>query len=680
MATAPVRDFDRRSASEAAPASDRAMPGPRPPRATAAFLATAVGVAVLAVLLFAYLTPSAAAIAAPFAVVVGAAALWGASRADLRRMAADRDRLAQENRDLAERLERLSDTAWELQESEERYRGLIDARGELVVHCDREGLVTFVNPAFTAAFGTTTAALVGRPLALTPLAEVRAKDGRAGAGDVAARDVRLETVAGPRWFTWVDIRVRDAHGALGPITSVARDITARKETEEALVEAREKAEAANQAKSRFLATVSHEFRTPLNGILGLAGLLLETRLTPDQETYAEGVRSSGEALLGLIDDMLDFSKIEAGRLDLKPEPTDVEALVQEIVELLAARAHAKGIDIAADVATDLPAEVAVDPTRLRQVLVNLAGNGVKFTAAGGVTVAVRRETGVAAGAVRVAVAVSDTGPGIAAEDAERIFGEFEQADTALNRRHGGAGLGLAISRRLVRAMGGELTLLTRPGAGSTFRFVLDLPVVREREAEAAAELAGRRFLLVMPAGAEPPALASALRQSGADVRAVATVNEAAALAGAAAAAALPYDAVLLDRRAADDAGAALLRLREAAGGTIAAAVMIEPGGRGEIEALRRAGFAAYLVRPVRRSSLIRVAAGIAAPGDGFHPDPGDLRRRRAGAPRRAAASLEVLIAEDNEISALLARAVLEGLGHTVTAVADGAAAVRAVAE
>jgi PAS domain S-box-containing protein len=682
MATAPVRDIDRRPPLPGtAPASGEAPPGPRLPRAAAAFLAIAAGLAVLAALIFAYLTPAAAPVVAPAAVALGAVALWGASRIDLRRVAAERDRLARENRELVERVERLADTAWELQESEERYRGLIDAQGELVVHSDGEGRVTFVNPAFTAAFGSTTAELAGRPLALNPLAEVRARDGRTGAGDVTARDVRLETVAGPRWFTWVDIRVRDARGALGPITSVARDITARKETEAALVEAREKAEAASQAKSRFLATVSHEFRTPLNGILGLTGLLLETRLTPDQETYAEGVRSSGEALLGLIDDMLDFSKIEAGRLDLKPEPTDVEALVQEIVELLAARAHAKGIDIAADVAADLPAEVAVDATRLRQVLVNLAGNGVKFTVAGGVTVAARREAGAAPGTVRVAFAVTDSGPGVAAEDAERIFGEFEQADTAPNRRHGGAGLGLAISRRLVRAMGGELTLMTRPGGGSSFRFVLDLPVVRDGNAEApAAELAGRRLLLVVPAGAEPPVLAAALREAGADVRLAATVNEAAALAGAAAAAALPYDAVVLDRRAAADSGAALVRLREAAGGAIAAAVMIEPGGRGEIEALRRAGFAAYLVRPVRRSSLLRIAAGIAAPGDGFHADPGDLRRRRAGTPRRAAASLEVLIAEDNEISALLARAVLEGLGHTVTAVADGAAAVKAVAE
>ena len=176
-----------------------------------------------------------------------------------------------------------------------------------------------------------------------------------------------------------------------------------------LVDARERAEAASRAKSRVLATVSHEFRTPLNGILGLTELLLESELTPDQETYARGVKSSGEALLALVDDMLDFSKIEAGRLDLHPEPTELEALLQEIAELLAARAHAKGIDIAVDIDPSVPRRVLVDATRLRQVLLNLAGNGVKFTEAGGVTLSA--STVDDDGRPRIVFAVADSGPG-----------------------------------------------------------------------------------------------------------------------------------------------------------------------------------------------------------------------------------------------------------------------------
>jgi signal transduction histidine kinase/CheY-like chemotaxis protein len=453
----------------------------------------------------------------------------------------------------------------------------------------------------------------------------------------------------------------------------------REEVEQALVEARERAEAASQAKSRFLAAVSHEFRTPLNGILGLNDLLLETELTPDQETYAKGVHSSGEALLTLIDDLLDFSRIESGRLDLRPGPTDLEALCHDIVELLAGRAHGKGIDIAAAVDPSLP-PVAVDAVRLRQVLLNLAGNGVKFTEQGGVTLRAERTAGGSPGRVRIVFSVSDSGPGVAPADRERIFEEFEQADTAIARRHGGAGLGLAISRRIVRRMGGDIDYDERPGGGAVFRFALDAAIAGAAEPPPPSDLRGRTILLLAPDGAEPPVLAHVLAGRGAAVRRAANAVEGAALAGAAAAAKLGYDAVLMDGRIAPDIGATLTRFREAAGRRLPAVVLIESGERGRIEALRAAGFDAYLVRPVRRASLEKIVGDVLGAGKGFGVDPADVRPRRPRAPRRAAESLEVLLAEDNEISALLSRAVLEGLGHHVTEVRDGTAAVAAAGE
>jgi signal transduction histidine kinase/CheY-like chemotaxis protein len=463
------------------------------------------------------------------------------------------------------------------------------------------------------------------------------------------------------------------------LSDVAWELHEADERYRSVTEARQRAEAANQAKSRVLATVSHEFRTPLNGILGLAGLLLETPLTPDQETYARGVHSSGQALLALVDDMLDFARIEAGRLELRPAPTDVAGLLQEIAELLAARAYAKGIDIAVDADPALPAVVMVDPTRLRQILINLAGNGVKFTDAGGVTISVREQGRPAQGRVTLAFAVADSGPGIAPDEAERLFGEFEQGDSALTRRHGGAGLGLAISRRIVRHMGGELTVAPAPGGGSLFQFALDLDlaVTTEHPAPAGELLAGRSFLILAPAGAEPPVLVRHLTQAGAAVRLTAAPNEAAAVIGAAAAAGLLHDALLIDERTAADPVTALALIREAAGRRVPAAVMIEPGRRGEIDRLRAAGFDAYLVRPVRRASLTRVLGELALGASGFHIDPGDARPRPSPAPRRAGTALNVLLAEDNEINALLARAVLEGLGHAVTEVRDGAQAVAA---
>ena len=547
----------------------QAPPVARPHRVAAGFFAAAAGLGILFASAIAWTSPALAPFIAPAVVLIGAVALWGASRADSERLAAGVAHVVEENCRLAEQVEQLSDVAWELHESDERYRSL--------------------------------------------------------------------------------------------------------------TEARQRAEAANQAKSRVLATVSHEFRTPLNGILGLAGLLMETPLTPDQETYARAVLSSGEALLALVDDMLDFSRIEAGRLELRPSPTDVESLIQEIAELLAGRAHAKGIDIAAAVDKTLPAVVMVDGARLRQVLINLAGNGVKFTETGGVTLsaAVIGEPGESR--IALAFSVADSGPGIAPDEAERLFGEFEQSDSALTRRHGGAGLGLAISRRIVRQMGGDLTVAPGPGGGSLFSFTLGLDCVSAAGHPAPDEpaLAGRAVLIVAPAGAEPPVLAHHLAENGATTRIVTSANEAAAVIGAATAAGQPHDAVLIDARVAPDAGAALSRIREAAGRNVPAAVLIEPGRRGDVERLRETGFGAYLVRPVRRISLVRIVGDILG-GDGrFCIDPSDARPRQAAPPRRAGTALSVLLAEDNEINALLARAVLEGLGHEVTEVRDGVAAVAA---
>jgi CheY-like chemotaxis protein len=404
-------------------------------------------------------------------------------------------------------------------------------------------------------------------------------------------------------------------------------------------------------------------------------LLLETEQTPDQQTYARAVHSSGEALLALVDDMLDFSKIEAGRLGLRPEATDPELLLQEIAELLAARAHGKGIDIASDVAPEVPA-VMVDAHRLRQVLLNLAGNGVKFTDRGGVMLSARSSPA-DDGRVAVTFSVADSGPGVPLEAAERLFREFEQLDPGPTRRHGGAGLGLAISRRIVRAMGGEIEIGKRAGGGAVFSFRLALPVAPKTAADASPEVRTRSVLVIAPDGAEPAVLAGDLMRAGATARTAVSAYEGAALVGAAAAAGQPYDALLIDARLKPDAAAALALIREAAGVRMPAAVLIEPGRRGDVDRLRSGGFDAYLVRPVRRASLVRIVGEIAAGAAGFRIDPGDLKPRRASAPRHPATNLTVLLAEDNEINALLARAVLEGLGHTVEEVRDGVAAVAA---
>ncbi|MGL4727633.1 MAG: ATP-binding protein, partial [Bosea sp. (in: a-proteobacteria)] len=278
-----------------------------------------------------------------------------------------------------------------------------------------------------------------------------------------------------------------------------------------LEEARAKAEGASEAKSRFLATVSHEFRTPLNGILGTADLLGDTRLDPEQSAYLRALQTSGRALLGLVDEILDLTRVEAGKLELADAPFDPARLVEDVVELMAPRAQTKGLDIAAFIDPRLPLMLRGDEERLRQILVNLVGNAVKFTAAGGVAVRAswheERE---------LVLSVEDTGPGVAPERQQAIFLEFEQADAETGRLHGGTGLGLAIVRRLVEAMRGKIELASADRKGAVFSVMLPLTVETCAEAHTA-PLTGRNILIISPGRFTGEALAEMAKLAGADV-------------------------------------------------------------------------------------------------------------------------------------------------------------------
>lgn len=409
------------------------------------------------------------------------------------------------------------------------------------------------------------------------------------------------------------------------------------------------ADEALRAKTTLFATVTHELRTPLNGILGMAQLLEMTPLEANARDYVGAIKQSGEMLLDLITEILDYSRLEAGRVALESAPFDPEAAMQDVAELLSPKARDKGIDIAVTVRADTPLRVIGDDGRLRQILFNLAGNAVKFTESGGVILeAAPRPQG------RLRFTVRDTGPGIAPEKQQLIFEEFAQEDASVSRRHGGAGLGLSIVRKLAMAMGGEAGLASRPGQGSSFWVELPLPEAQRDEALAAPSLAGVRVCVM----SRSSLLAQALRASVVSMGAEAVAQD------------QTPDVVLYDWRD-DISGEEIDALKRSARALIA---LVAQEDRAAIARSRAAGVPHYVLKPLRRRSLAaRVRAVL---GESEAPQ---REQSHAEADPQLLAGMRVLLAEDNAINALLARTLLTRAGCVVTVVQDGVEAVEAAA-
>lgn len=568
-----------------------------------------------------------------------------------------RQRVAVATAHIAEaRNEELSDRLWELREAEERARSMLEAQGDLIVRRDSAGRITYANDAFCALAEKAREALIGSVDELPAL-----ERGPVSVHPDGTRvyDQKIACGSFIRWIAWREVAVRGESGA--EIQGVGRDVTSRVEAEQVLGHARDQAETASRAKSRFLAMVSHEIRTPLNGILGMADLLLDTPLTPNQLTYARAAKTSGETLLSLIEEILDFSKIEAGRLDLEARPFALSTMIEEAIELMAPRAQAKGIEIASFVDERVPAEVVGDAARLRQVLLNLVGNAVKFTEKGGV--AVIAEPGERENEIHFEV--RDTGIGLKSEDLSRIFMDFEQADGSSTRKFGGTGLGLAISKRIVERMDGRIAAESKTGTGSTFSIDIALPSAPDRpDAKfAAPDLSDAAIMIVAPAEIEASLVARRLGRWGAKTCAVIDEKIAAALLPERAWNALLVDYPLASAMTANEDFSRLPVQKRI--------VLIRPTERGELPALKAAGFTGYLVKPVRAASL---AARLAESGN-FEHSPAETTAEVEVSMSAIEKGLSILVAEDNEINALLARALLTRLGHRPTIASDGGSAV-----
>ncbi|HRI55101.1 MAG TPA: response regulator, partial [Pseudomonadota bacterium] len=478
------------------------------------------------------------------------------------------------------------------------------------------------------------------------------------------------------------IRGRRVSGRLWLFVDVTVQHFAQQELEEqnrALQVARQQADAANVAKSQFLAAMSHEIRTPMNGVIGMAGLLLDTPLSTEQRDLVDTIRVSGDALLTIINDILDFSKIEAGFLELEHLPFDLATCVEEALEVLSPKAFDKGLDLGALVAADLPPALLGDVTRLRQVLVNLIGNAVKFTPRGEVVVTVDQKTE-APGRELVHFCVRDTGIGIPADRMSRLFKSFSQVDASMTRTYGGTGLGLAISRRLVELMGGRMWVESEPGVGSAFHFTISAePATELPKADPERQnLTGIAALIVDDNATNRLILSRQVESWGVQPTAVSSGAEALQLLADGG----PFDVVLLDAV-----------MPELDGWQTAEAIRKQPrwdrlplimlSSRDLLSAREAAarGVAVCLRKPVRQrqllSALRRALSGPAA-GSGVAAPSGVLDRS-SGRSLAERFPLVILVAEDNPINQKVILLLLERLGYRPDIVNNGAEALTAIA-
>ena len=589
----------------------------------------------------------------------------------------------------------------ELRETEELLEALMDNTPDHIYFKDADSRFTMISAATARSFGfNDPSEVIGKTdfdffteEHARPAFESEQEIMRTGLPvvDLEERETRLD--GRETWASTTKLPRTDREGHIVGTFGISRDITARKQTERELreasaalegamaraVELAAEADTANQAKSEFLANMSHEIRTPMNGVIGMIGLLLDTELDEDQRHYAETVRASGESLLDLLNDILDFSKIEAGSVELETLEFDLRVLLDDFAAMPALRAHEKGLEFICAVAPDVPAYLMGDPGRLRQVLLNLAGNALKFTQQGEISVRAGLVAETDADVV-VRFSVKDTGIGIAPEKQARMFEKFTQADASTTRRFGGTGLGLAISKRLVELMGGEIGVVSEEGRGSDFWFTVRLAKQPESEQAAlpVAEISGAHILVVDDNETNREVLSAQLRAWGARPEAATDGPSALLELTRARDEGDQFVAAILDMQMPDMDGADLARAIKADESLkhTRLLLMTSLGQRGDARQMEEIGFAAYVVKPARQSDLHDSLATVLATSPISHGTRHIVTRHAVREMRRGA--VRILLAEDNVTNQQVALGILKKLGLGADAVGDGSEAITAL--
>jgi two-component system sensor histidine kinase/response regulator len=573
---------------------------------------------------------------------------------------------------------------------ERAIRGMNDALWEIEIATGS----LWLAPRFHEMLGYTPATLPARLDAVLQLAETGDVQTLRNAALAHLRDgtpldveLRGRTANGEwRWFRLRASCERDANHRPVRLAGSIQDVTEKHEAQRALIAATQTAAAASRAKSEFLANMSHEIRTPMNGVVGMTDLLFDTPLSGVQRDYAETIRASASSLLTIINDILDFSKIEAGKLDVEMIDMDLRDTIEDVARLIALQAHPKGLEVTASVDPLLPDMLRGDPGRLRQVLLNLGGNAVKFTERGEIAIDVRLVTR-EPGFVNVRVDVRDTGIGIPAERLDRLFKPFSQVDASTTRKFGGTGLGLSIARQLVGLMGGETGVRSTVGAGSVFWFTLRFAVSTAMPATLSgakslptghATLGERRVLLVDDNATNRRVIGEQLAQLGVHAGVGASADEGYRLLVEAHEQGRPYEVAIVDQQMPGQDGAAL-------GQRISADARLRPthlilltssGVRGDAQRFAELGFAGYLLKPVSQRDLHDcLVLVLDTPSEGWQSRTQPIITRHHLRAQRERSRSRILVAEDNPVNQKVARITLEKLGFRVDLVDNGAEAI-----